>query len=105
MDLAALGKIAGIGGIAIGMIVVLGRLLIQRSSSLPAKERAPMLRLLAIGAFAIGGLGIVAWTLGNSAGVHVTGATGGITAGGNATGNTVNYGGPAGGPAASPAKP
>ena len=105
MDLVALGKIAGIGGIAIGMIVILGRLLIQRSASLPAKERAPMLRLMAIGAFAIGGLGIVAWTLGNSSGVHVTGAPGSVTAGGNATGNTVNFGSAASSPAASPVKP
>lgn len=94
MDLAALGKVAGIAGIAVGMVVLLGRLIIQRVTSLPQNERAPALRLVTIGAFSIGALGIVAWLLGSSAGVHVTGASGSVTAGGNATGNTVTSGTP-----------
>jgi hypothetical protein len=60
VDLAALGKIAGLAGIAVGMVVLLIRPIIAKAGPLPLRERAPMLRLIAIGAFAIGGLGIAA---------------------------------------------
>jgi hypothetical protein len=60
-QLEPLGKVAGIGGIAIGAVVLLIRGLIDKTSSLPAKQRASTLRLLAIGAFGVGALGIVAW--------------------------------------------
>jgi hypothetical protein len=60
-QLELLGKIAGIGGIAIGAVVLLVRGIIDKTSSVPAKQRASVLRLLAIGAFGVGALGIVAW--------------------------------------------
>jgi len=59
--LEPLGKVAGIGGIAIGAVVLLIRRIIDKTSSVPAKQRASTLRLLAIGAFGVGTLGIVAW--------------------------------------------
>jgi hypothetical protein len=50
MDLSSLGslrKIAGVAGIAIGMIVLLVRPIIERTTTLPVAERAPTFRLLA----------------------------------------------------------
>jgi hypothetical protein len=58
--LASLGKVAGLGGIAIGVVALLVRPIIDRASSAPAAQRAPLLRFAAMGAFGIGALGI-AW--------------------------------------------
>jgi hypothetical protein len=60
-SLASLGKVAGLGGIAFGAIVLLTRPIIKQALGLPAAERAPTLRFIALGAFAVGALGIVAW--------------------------------------------
>jgi hypothetical protein len=60
-QLEPLGKVAGIGGIAIGAVVLLIRVILDKTSSVPAKQRASTLRFLAIGAFSIGALGIMAW--------------------------------------------
>jgi hypothetical protein len=90
-SLAARGKVAGVASIAIGMIVLLVRPIIERTSSLPVAERAPTLRLLALGAFGVGALGIVAWIAGNSASVSMNaGPCGVVTGGGTASGNTIN---------------
>jgi hypothetical protein len=70
-QLETLGKVAGIGGIAIGAVVLLIRGIINKTSSVPAKQRASTLRLLALGAFGIGALGIMAWVAnGWSGGQH-----------------------------------
>jgi hypothetical protein len=119
--LASLGKVAGLGGIALGVVALLVRPVIDRTSGVPAAQRAPLLRLVAMGAFGIGALGIVAWLVsglsgapnGNTIGTGaqsttVTGASGGVTAGGNVVGSPVtNNGSPGGGaaPAATPAAP
>ena len=87
--LASLGKVAGLGGIAIGVVVVLVRPIIDRVSSVPAAERAPMLRVVAMGAFGIGALGIVAWLVSGLAGGNVTSGAGGVAAGGNISGSTI----------------
>jgi len=72
-QLESLGRVAGIGGIAIGAVVLLIRGIIDKTSSVPAKQRASMLRLLAIGAFGVGVLGIVAWVAnGWSVGEHAS---------------------------------
>jgi hypothetical protein len=89
-SLAELGKVAGIGGLAIGMIVLIARLMIERTKDLPRAERGPTFRLIAIGAFAIGSLGILAWLIatvaappsgGSGGNCNVTSA--GIGSGGN----------------------
>jgi hypothetical protein len=107
-SLGSLGKIAGIAGIAIGMIVLLVRPIIERTSALPVADRAPTFRLLALGAFAIGALGIVAWLVsGLSVGnVNVTAGPGGQAAGHDMSGNTITTVAPQGAtapPAATPA--
>lgn len=86
-SLAALGKVAGLGGIAIGAVVLLVRPLIDRTSSIPAAQRAPLLRLVALGAFGIGALGIIAWLISGLQGSNVTATGGGVAAGHDISGN------------------
>jgi hypothetical protein len=87
MDLSSLGelgKVAGIGGLAIGMIVRIVRPMIEGAKDLPRAERAPVFRLIGIGAFAIGALGILAWLIATIA-APPSGASGGncnVTSGG-----------------------
>jgi hypothetical protein len=92
MDLSSLGelgKVAGIGGLAIGMIVLIVRPMIEGAKDLPRAERAPMFRLIGIGAFAIGGLGVLAWLIAtvaavpSGAGGNCNVTSGGIGSGGN----------------------
>ena len=80
-SLATLGKVAGLGGIAIGLVVLLVRPLINQASALPARQRVPLLRLVAMGAFAIGALGIIAWLVSGLQGGNVTATGGGVAAG------------------------
>jgi hypothetical protein len=88
-SLASLGKVAGLGGIAIGLVVVLVRPIIDRVSSVPAAERAPMLRFVGMGAFGIGALGIVAWLISGLSNTSVTAGVGGVAAGRDVSGNTI----------------
>src|ERR1700724_264755 len=70
-SLASLGKVAGVGGIAIGAVVLLVRPLIDKAGKAKPEQLA-LFRLIAIGAFAIGVLGIVAWVMGTGGGsTHV----------------------------------
>jgi hypothetical protein len=97
MDISALetlGAIAGLAGIAIGLVALLVRPIIDHTPVLPLVQRGPMLRLIVIGAFAIGALGILAWAAG-SLGGHNTIVTGGPcsnTSAGSSSGNSVNCG-------------
>ena len=80
-QLKSLGEIAGIGGLAIGAVLLLVRPLIDKLGIVPAAQRGPLVRLIAGGAFGIGVLGIGAWL--------IAGMTGGPTA------TTVGSGSPA----------
>jgi hypothetical protein len=88
-SLADLGKVASIGGLAIGMIVLIVLPTIEGTKDLPRAERATTIRLIAIGAFAVGGLGILAWLIATIAAPPEGGAgscsvaSGGIGSGGN----------------------
>jgi hypothetical protein len=59
--LGRLGKVAGIGGIAIGAVVLLLNALIGTIPGLPADQQAEIVKFLAILSFGIGALGIIAW--------------------------------------------
>jgi hypothetical protein len=107
-SLASLGKIAGLGGIGLGVVVLLVRPVIDRTSDVPAAQRGPLLRFIAMGAFGIGALGIVAWLVsGMSVGnVTVTAGQGGLAAGHDVSDNTITTGAsPAQAPAARSAPP
>ena len=94
-SLAELGKVAGVAGIAIGLIALLAPQIIKGASTLPRTEQAPMLRLIAIGAFAIGALGIVAWLIaGVQMGTSVKGGDCSIANSGTVTGSPVACGPP-----------
>ena len=101
-SLGALGKVAGLGGLAIGVVVLLVRPLINRASSVPAAQRGPLLRLVAMGAFGIGALGIVAWLISGLQGGNVTATGGGVAAGRDITGNVSTGGAPPPGTTAKP---
>jgi len=93
-SLAELGKVAGLAGVAIGLVALVSLYVVTGASPLPRAERAPMLRLVVIGAFAIGALGIIAWLVaGMQFGTNVKASDCGIATSGTATGNTVNCGG------------
>jgi hypothetical protein len=62
--LAGLGKVAGIGGIALGVVVLLLRPVIDQSGSLPQPTQGWLLLTIAVGAFVVGLLGMVLWVLG-----------------------------------------
>ena len=102
-SLAALGKVAGLGGLAIGVVALLVRPVIARTSGVPAAQRGPLLRFVAMGAFGIGALGIVAWLVsGLTGGGTVAAGSGGMAAGRDVSGNTVTIGQPQGGGASPP---
>jgi hypothetical protein len=103
-QLKSLGEVAGIGGLAIGVVLLLVRPLIDKLGILPPAQRGPLVRLIAGGAFGIGVLGIGAWL--------IAGMTGGPTArtAGNQSpaiigGGNVSVGAPVPMPAATPASP
>jgi hypothetical protein len=67
-QLVSLGKVAGIGGIALGVVVLLVRRLIGTVQGVPAKDRARTVNLIALGCFAIGALGMAAWAVSSFSG-------------------------------------
>ena len=67
-QLKSLGEIAGIGGLAIGVVLLLVRPLIDKLGIVPAAQRGPLVRLIAGGAFGIGVLGIGAWRIAGTSG-------------------------------------
>jgi hypothetical protein len=70
-QLAGLGKVAGIGGIALGVVVLLLRPVIEQSATLPEATRGWLLLTIAVGALALGALGIVLWVLGNRSAAQI----------------------------------
>jgi hypothetical protein len=70
-QLAGLGKVAGIGGIALGVVVLLLRPVIEQSAILPEAIRGRLLLTIAVGALALGALGMVVWVLGNRSGAQI----------------------------------
>jgi len=107
-SLESLGKVAGLGGIAIGVVVLLVRPIIDRVSTVPVAERAPTLRFVAMGAFGIGALGMVVWLISGLSGGNVTASGGGVAAGRDVSGTITTNAPqgvstpPAGAPAAKP---
>lgn len=90
-SLGSLGKIGGLSGIAIGAVVLLVRPLIEKAGKAKPEQLA-LLRLIAIGAFAIGGLGILVSVLDSGGGTHVDVGPCGVGAGRDASGNSVSCG-------------
>ncbi|MBP0116273.1 MULTISPECIES: hypothetical protein [Bradyrhizobium] len=72
--LGTVGKIAGIGGIALGVLLVVFRDVLRKSifSKLPAAETYKLIRLLVVLTFAVACLGIFAWLVGSGVFVQIT---------------------------------
>jgi hypothetical protein len=70
-QLAGLGKVAGIGGIALGAVVLLLRPVIEQAPTLPDPIHGRLSLTIAIGAFVIGALGMVLWVVGNRPGRQI----------------------------------
>jgi hypothetical protein len=104
-SLESLGKVAGLGGIAIGVVLLLVRPIIDQASSVPVAQRTPMLRFIAMGAFGIGALGTVAWLISGLSGGNVTSGAGGVAAGRDIFGSTITLAPQGGSGAPPPATP
>jgi hypothetical protein len=69
MDLATLGQIAGLAGLAVGAVVLVFRSLVEKGlGGMPAKDRARVVTTIALCAFGIGVAGIAAWTFAGTQG-------------------------------------
>ena len=101
--LKSLGQVAGIGGIALGVIVIVFPGLIRTIAGVPKEARASLVKRIATGCFVIAGFGIAAWVVGgwlSSPQVSTRGPQSpGVISGGDAT---VTYGAS---PSAQPASP
>lgn len=61
-ELASLGQVAGIAGIAIGAVVLILRPLIEKGlTAMPPRDRARVVLTIALGAFGLGTAGLLAW--------------------------------------------
>ena len=89
--LASLGKVAGIGGISLGVVVLLGDRLVGTVTGLPAADRAPTIQLLTICCFGVGALGLLLWFMagrsGGASAVTQGKSSPAINAGGNVSVN------------------
>jgi hypothetical protein len=70
-QLVGLGRVAGIGGLGLGVVVLLLKPVIEQSPTLSEPARGWLLLTVAIGAFAIGALGLIVWRLGSRSGAQV----------------------------------
>ena len=69
VDLAGLGKVGGIGGIAVGAAVLILQPLIENAlPGLDPEARAQAVQVIALGGFVLGALGIMAWVVSARAG-------------------------------------
>ena len=95
-SLASLGKVAGIGGIALGVLALVLKDVLASSvfAALPAAQAGQLLLVVIVGAFVIGGLGIAAWALSHGAqsktGRTISASAGSAAFGDNARGNQIN---------------
>jgi hypothetical protein len=58
-QLSSLGETVGIGGVALGVAAAILARLVARSTGLRAADRARLFNIIAIGCFALGGLGLL----------------------------------------------
>jgi hypothetical protein len=93
--LTGLGKVAGIGGIALGVVAILLKDVLSNRvfQGLPPERAYQLLFVITIGLFVLGALGILAWVLAKRAAssgaakVHAEG--GSVAFGDKAKGNVV----------------
>ena len=99
--LKTVGQVAGIGGIALGVFLLLFRDIIRKNifPKLPTAEAYGLLRLITGAVWSVAVVGILAWVYvetrepAAASDPNVTATGGSIAAGRDAIGNTVNNGG------------
>lgn len=81
--LGTVGKIAGIGGVALGVFLLIFRDVIRRNvfSRLPAAETYRLMRLIIVLTFLIACAGLVTWIIGS--GIQITLGSNSPIVGGN----------------------
>jgi hypothetical protein len=98
--LEPLGKVAGIGGIALGVLLIVFRDIIGKKifPKLPVAEAYRLLQLITAGVWSVAIVGIVAWVYASTPNAHkppeldVKANCGGVAVGGNVTGTTITGG-------------
>jgi hypothetical protein len=96
--LKAAGQIAGIGGLALGVLLIVYRDIVRKKifPKLPPAEAYRLLRLITVAVWSVAIVGIVAWVYVAHASTSNVNANCGIAVGGNISGstlrNTVNCG-------------
>ena len=103
--LKTVGQIAGIGGLALGVFLLLFRDIIRKNifPKLPPAETYRLLRLITVAVWSIAVIGIVAWLItGMQFGASVKTGDCGIAAAGSASNNSVNCGSAPPAPATKP---
>ncbi len=93
--LEGLGKVAGIGGIALGVLALVLKDVLASSvfAALPPEQAAQLLMMIIIGSFLIGALGICAWMLAHRTPAKpttITATDGSVVLGPHAQGNRIN---------------
>jgi hypothetical protein len=88
--LKIVGQIAGIGGLALGVFLLLFREIIRKNifPSLPADQAYRLLRLITLAVWSIAVVGIVAWVYTSQAHGSVQADNCGVAIGGNITGGS-----------------
>ena len=86
--LKVVGQVAGIGGLALGVFLLLFREIIRKNifPKLPAVEAYRLLRLITIAVWSVAIVGIVAWVYAGQGHVSVQADNCGVAVGGNVSG-------------------
>ena len=92
--LKTLGQIAGIGGLALGVFLLLFRDIIRKNifPKLPAPEAYRLLRLITVAVWSIAVVGIGAWVLVSYGSGATVKADCGVAVGGDVSGTVTNSG-------------
>jgi hypothetical protein len=89
--LKTVGQVAGIGGLALGVLLIVFRDIIRKRifPKLPPAEAYRLLRLITVAVWSVAIVGIVAWVYVARASTPNVSADCGIAVGGNISGSTV----------------
>jgi hypothetical protein len=95
--LKIVGQIAGIGGLALGVFLILFREVIRKNifPKLPPQEAYRLLRLITVAVWSVAIVGILAWVyVGSSSAARVDVGAGAVGVGGDVTDSSITVGSP-----------
>jgi hypothetical protein len=90
--LKTVGQIAGIGGLALGVLLIVFRDIVRKKifPTLPPAEAYRLLRLITVAVWSVAIVGIVAWVYVSHPSTSNVSADCGIVVGGNVSGSNLN---------------